>query len=86
MTLILKSGSYMLCGKNNVQDLTVDGTMYYLRKDDPMSKLDCIDLSDIAAFSSIHVTGDLYYTPSCEMTVYGVKDACTSMADSVKND
>ncbi len=81
-----KLGDHMLCGKNYVQDITVEGTMYYLRQDDPFSKLDIIDISEIPPFSSLHVTGDLYSAPDCEMTIHGTKNViCISMADCAKN-
>lgn len=85
--LITKVGDYLLSGKNDVQDITVDGTWYYLTKDNPKTNLPVLDLSKIPPYSSIHVTGEevcLYYTPACELTIYGTKDVVNlNVADAV---
>lgn len=70
---VRKVGNVLLRGKNDIQNITVDGTMYYLKREviDSENKFDFIDLSNLPPLSSIHVIGDLYYTPDCEMTVHG---------------
>lgn len=63
----------------------VEGTYYYLRKKVPGNSIDVINISEIPPLSSIHVVGDLYYTPDCEMTIYGTKDVtCIDVTDAIK--